>query len=119
MYWLQTPGWLYVPPVRQTSGFRPLPAERGMSIRQIEDDFLEKVRQADFLYIYNLHGYIGVSAAFELGHALEWEKPVYAREPLDFEAMEEYDLARRKWLTEYIKVMPISEAVADYEGRRT
>lgn len=38
---------------------------------------------------------------------------MYALCPLDFEAMEEYDLARRKMLTEYIKVLPVGEAVAD------
>lgn len=52
-------------------------------IETLERSHLEKIREADFLYIYNPGGYIGKSVAMELGWALALNKPVYALEEPD------------------------------------
>lgn len=112
-------GWLYLPrhrlqifnPDRQ---FRPLPTEQDMSIREIEDTFLQHLRSADLVYLFNFGGYVGNSMAFELGFAIALQKPVYALEPLAFEEMEVDDIATRQLLRETVRVMPISDVPKDY-----
>lgn len=116
-------GWLYIPSGRyeyltEAPGFRPLPGERHMTIRQIEDSFLACIRRADFVYLYNKEG-LGESTGMELGFAIGCGKFVYAYQGLDFDQMEEYDLARRAFLREYVHVIPIEQIRADLEARRT
>jgi nucleoside 2-deoxyribosyltransferase len=108
-------GWLYMTPAKLSlitaqNMLRPLPIERGMSPKQIENSFLESIRESDFLYVMNKESYMGNSTAFELGFALGIGKPVYAAEPILFE---EVDLQIRDLVNDYVKVMPI-EQVANH-----
>lgn len=82
-----TQGWLYTPSgqIEYSDGFRPLPVERGLTTRAIEERFMRAVRQSDFLYVYDPGGYIGLSAAMEIGCAIENQKPIFASEPPAFE----------------------------------
>jgi len=50
-----------------------------MSARALEDYHLMSIRQADFIWLHAPDGYIGLSAAFEIGYALAHHIPVYSR----------------------------------------
>lgn len=82
-------GWLYVPPQRilfpDERQFRPLPSERGMNVRQIEDEFLRSLSQSDFVYVVNPGGYVGNTVSMEIGVAIALGIPVYAQEPLSID----------------------------------
>lgn len=79
-------GWLYIPPARlhrlEDRQFRPLPKERGMSIREIEDSFLEALSRSDFVYVVNPEGYVGDTVCFEMGFAMASGIPIYSQEQI-------------------------------------
>lgn len=74
-----TKGWLYIPSKFSPNAgeFKPLPSERGMSVREVEDRFLAAASRADFVYLYNPYHYMGTSMAFELGFLHGREKLIY------------------------------------------
>lgn len=81
-------GWLYIPNRvlrAKYMEFRPLPAERGMTIKQIEDSFLSKIKQSDFHYIANFEGYVGMSTCLEIGFATACGVPSFSIEQIKFE----------------------------------
>ncbi len=52
---------------------------------KIEEKFLNSLRKADIVYVINKNGYIGLSAAMEIGFANAIKKPVYClEEPSDY-----------------------------------
>ncbi len=104
--WLWTPGMQVSPPP-----FRPLPAERGLNIREIEDRFLRAIDEADFLYVLCPKGYIGASTSFEMGYALAGETPVYAGESLDYLELAEGDLERKTFLESSIVIAGVAQVV--------
>lgn len=53
------------------------------SIKDIESEFLERMLMADFVYLVNPNGRVGLSAAFEIGYAHSANKTVYSMEPVD------------------------------------
>lgn len=59
--------------------FRPLPREIGLKPGQIENRFLKALGRSDFLYVENPNGYIGNSAALEIGFALARNRAIYSR----------------------------------------
>jgi hypothetical protein len=75
--WIQTPTTLVS---EKTFGFRPLPGEIGMTPEQVEDNFLYKIGQSDFLYVDNHEGYFGDMVALEIGFALAKGIPVFMRQ---------------------------------------
>ncbi len=81
-------GWLYIPPQKifsasaQARQFRPLPSERGMSVGQIEHEFLTSLSNSDFVYVVNLNGYVGEVVAMEIGVAMALGVPIYSQEPI-------------------------------------
>ncbi len=52
--------------------------------------------------------------AFEIAHAIGWNKPIYARQQLDYEAMGWEDIDSFTVLKNYIKVVPVSKIAEDY-----
>lgn len=50
-----------------------------MPARLLEDYHLMSIRQADFVWLHAPEGYIGLSAAFEIGYALAHHTPVFSR----------------------------------------
>lgn len=112
-------GWLYIPPQRILNPtdyeFRPLPSEKGMSIKGIEDDFLSSVRKSDFLYVVNPEGYIGEVVNMEIGFALALDIPVFLQE----KASQFLDLDER-WdeIKHRLKACTIKEAIAEVEEQR-
>lgn len=55
------------------------PATLDMSAQSLEDYHLMSIRQADFIWLHAPDGYIGLSAAFEIGYALANHIPVFTR----------------------------------------
>lgn len=49
--------------------------------KTFETRHLDAIEAADALYLYNPDGYIGASAALELGYALALGKPIFSKEP--------------------------------------
>jgi len=114
-----TTGWLWTPVLQVVSSpFRPLPAERGLELREVEDRFLAAIDRADFLYVLNPGGYIGLSTAFEIGYAMESDKPIYMQETPDFMELAEYDLARKAYLEQRITIADIPGVVLAEQQRR-
>ncbi len=106
-------GWLYIPSklYGYPTGFRPLPVERGMTIRAIEERFLQAIERSDFLYVYNPGGYFGLSTAMEMASAFYKEKPVFLYEPLMVELFEG-DLGMYLYCKERTTIASPSEAAA-------
>ena len=106
-------GWLYVPTMRVCSAadleFRPLPSERGMEPGQVELDFLEKLKNADFVYLVNPGGYVGISVCLEIGAAMARKIPVYAAEAIRADL--DPDLFWARYIR-YVKVATVEEAIA-------
>lgn len=88
--------------------FNPLASEVGMSIKEIEDKFLENVARSVFLYVYNRHGYVGISGGMEIGFALGKGIPIYSLENIIDNG--ENDLWLRKIVRE-IKIASPKEVV--------
>ncbi|MFZ1300981.1 MAG: hypothetical protein WAQ27_00140 [Candidatus Microsaccharimonas sp.] len=58
-------------------------AEASFSEEVIERHHLLAITQADFVWLHAPKGYIGPSAAFEIGYALAHSIPVYTAEEID------------------------------------
>lgn len=61
-------------------GFVLLESDVTNDMKVIERAHLDAIKAADFLYIYNPKGYIGLSAAMELGWAVANNKPIFSLE---------------------------------------
>lgn len=57
--------------------FVKAPHEVDRTIKEIEDDTLEAIRQSDFVWLFAPSGYVGTSASFELGFAYSIGVPVF------------------------------------------
>ena len=101
--WILKPKYQILTPTH--SNFRPLPAERGMSVRQVEDSFLSALRNSDFQYVEDPGGYVGDVAALEIGFALACEVLIFSRQPisptLNFDPM---------WRERVSKIEPLEPA---------
>ena len=77
-------GWLVVPKfhILLKNNFRPLPSEKNMTVKQVENNFLTDVKKSTFLYVANFGGYTGCSTNFEIGFALGIGKPIYSIEKI-------------------------------------
>jgi NTP pyrophosphatase (non-canonical NTP hydrolase) len=65
---------------RSRKGFLFLERDEG-GPREIETRHLQSIARSDFLYVVNPGGYIGTSAAMEIGYALRAEIPVFLSSP--------------------------------------
>ncbi len=52
-------------------------AAQDMPARVLEDYHLMSIRQADFIWLHAPDGYVGLSAAFEIGYALAHHVPIF------------------------------------------
>jgi hypothetical protein len=98
-------GWLYIPRHLIKPGdleFRPLPRERGMSVKQIEDGFLEAVKKSHFLYVANFEGHVGNSMGLEMGFAFGCGVPIFLREPIKSEELNDL------WWKEIVDQIPVA-----------
>ncbi len=112
-------GWFWTPTLQTSSmPFRPLPAERGLGIKEIEDRFLNAIDEADFLYVLCPKAYIGASTALEIGYALGGKTPVYASESPDFIELADYDLGQKAFLESSIVIAGISAIVQTERAKR-
>ncbi len=112
-------GWIIMPYHRLLSPpypkFRPLPSEKGLSIKGIEDSFLRAVAHSDFLYVANFEGYTGQSTNFEIGFALGKDKPIYS--VIQMKSDEEGDL----WLEQILKQLKVAtpaEVVSEIKEKK-
>jgi len=113
-------GWLYKPPRTifspSESQFRPLTSEAGKKIKQIEDDFLLRVKKSDFLYVVDPGGYVGNSACLEIGFAVANGIPVFLQEkinPLLVEGNGVWEEIKSK-----VKVFSLKEAINQIKTSR-
>lgn len=65
-------------------------AEETLSVQEIEQHHLLALRQADFVWLHCPAGYVGPSAAFELGYALAHGKPVFGKTVPEEEVFRSY-----------------------------
>lgn len=77
----------------------PYPQSRGFIEQCANKDFyMEKIDEAEIVFVFNAHGYIGISTAMEIMYALIKEKPVrllFEPTEIEFFAMsksKKYDL---------------------------
>ncbi len=54
--------------------------EDDLDIRDLERFHIRALRDADFIWVYNPAGHIGISTAYELGYANALKKPVFCFE---------------------------------------
>ena len=113
-------GWLYKPPQRiynpSDDKFRPLPSEKGIGPKEIEDEFLASVKKSDFLYVINLTGYVGETVCLEIGYAIAKKVPVFLKEeisPLIMESSEAWLEIKPK-----LKVCSIKDAINEVKSSR-
>lgn len=114
-----TRGWLVIPALEVTERLRhgqirPLPTEEKLTTRQIEERFLRALGGDNLMYLMNQEGYVGDSAALEIGFALGRGKPIYALEPLNYAAMEIDDFSLRRALTQIVTILPAEEVASHY-----
>lgn len=57
-----------------------LESDETSDIKELEQQHLNAIQEANFLYVYNPDGYLGQSTTLEIGYALGLGKPVYAFE---------------------------------------
>lgn len=115
-----TKGWLIMPSTEVTERLRygqvrPLPTEENLSTREIETRFLKALGKCNLMYLMNPEGYVGNSTALELGFAMAADKPIYALQPLDYQALEIDDLSLRKDLDSTITIL-LPEEVSKHYG---
>lgn len=104
-------GWLFLPIYQIVKPkFRPLPHERRMSIKQIEDSFLRNLAHSNFLYVASFSGYTGESTNLEIGFAYGRNVPIYAVEKIN---NPKNDLWAEEFLRNNVKVMTPEETVKD------
>jgi len=64
--------------------FALLESDKSDNIYFIEDKHLSAIKEADFLYVVNPAGYIGLTVAFEMGYAYANNRKIYCmHEPQD------------------------------------
>jgi ADP-ribose pyrophosphatase YjhB (NUDIX family) len=51
-----------------------------LNARELEDIVLKKCHKADFVYLVNPQGYVGLSASFEIGYCYAHNLPIFAME---------------------------------------
>lgn len=50
--------------------------------KELQDLVFEKIKKSNFIIVANVDGYIGRTAAFEMGYALSLGLPIYTLEPV-------------------------------------
>lgn len=113
-------GWLWTVRSRLINPrdlkFRPLPDERDMTPRQVEDSFLEALSKSDFVYIVDPSGYVGNSVALEMAVAYSLGIPIYSSEPISKELDSD---PQWKYYISLVKTMGIGEAVRGIRSAKT
>ncbi|MEK7516922.1 MAG: hypothetical protein AAB583_00045 [Patescibacteria group bacterium] len=75
-----------------------------LSEKELEDLVLEKIHRVDFVYLVNPGGYVGLSAAFEVGYCIAHKINVFAMEPSsELCAKYLYGVMRPEEIVKYIK----------------
>jgi len=83
--------------------------------RKLEMEFLEKIRKASFLYVADVGGYVGRSAATEMAFARLNNVPVLTAEPIE-SFSSDIDSAALRYLRHTVKdVLPVSEIKRERE----
>lgn len=76
--------------VDDTAEFVRLPAEVGKPADEIEQQHINAISEADFVWLHAPDGYIGASAMFELGYARALGLPIFSREPVQENAFQPF-----------------------------
>ena len=70
--------------------FVRLESEQRLSVAETEKFHLRAIAESDFLWLHAPEGYIGLSAAFELGFSVAQGKPVYCKQPPADETLRQF-----------------------------
>lgn len=62
--------------------------ELDVTAKELESLHLRAIHEADFIFLHAPDGYVGVSAAFEIGYAEALHKPVFCKENLADEMLD-------------------------------
>ena len=86
--------------------FAILESDTTTDIKTLEQNHLDAISKADFLYVYDPQGVVGMSTMMEIGWALAIQKPIFALEtPIDVV------------LAEFIQVQSVEETVLSMKLR--
>lgn len=78
--------------------------------REIESLHLRAIKEADFVFLHAPNGYVGISAAFEIGYAEAIGKPVYSKDDLSDEMLKPR-IKTANSVFEALEAMAISSSV--------
>lgn len=113
-------GSIYIPPSRRhiliSSSFFPLPSEKNLPIKQVENSFLRSIGISNFAYLVNISGYVGPVVSMEMGFTIAREIPLYAKEKIDYRLDPDPKWQER---IEKIPVMTPVEALKDFKEKET
>lgn len=73
--------------VSNEKGFQRTTHERRRSAEELERHHIFAIGEANFIWLHAPGGYIGASAAMEIGYAFAQEVPVFSREEIDDPAL--------------------------------
>jgi nucleoside 2-deoxyribosyltransferase len=65
-------------------------AEKYVSVREIQNHHLTAIAQSDFVWLHAPKGYVGSSAALEIGFAIAHRIPVFSRHRPSDVTLQEY-----------------------------
>ena len=71
-------------------GFVFVASDRGRSMKLVEDRHLAAIGASDFVWLVAPDGYVGPSAAMELGYALSCSVPVFCESPIADQTLRMY-----------------------------
>ena len=95
----------------------------GKPPHKLEMDFMREIRKADFLYVANVDGYVGQSAATEMAYARLKNLPVVAAEVIksfSSEIPEEAQELLRRIISDTLSISDISkEKIAELKQKLT
>lgn len=91
--------------VHEELGVKVLEGEEDRNLLTVEADFISKMFQADYAYIVNPRGYIGIHASEEIKIAIYHGIPVYSMAPV----RPKYKRRLESCYADAIKVIPVNE----------
>jgi nucleoside 2-deoxyribosyltransferase len=76
--------------IEQNADFVRDKTEADIDVRTLQDHHLLSISQADFVWLHVVNGYVGLSAAMEVGYANALKIPVFANDKPDDVTISQY-----------------------------
>jgi hypothetical protein len=97
------------------AGFWPLDSERKMTVKEVEDNFINQIYDSDFVYIVCPDGYIGDTVTLETGICIANGIPIYSSHQINIDLGK--DLSFSEDIEKYVRVNNI-QRVIEIEGQK-